>query len=357
MAAPYAHCLVSREALKKLYDDASLVNYRNITDPGENAKFFPYVCVGSVSPDFPYPAMHMKVNSKPDPEDGWTWGDKFHKLNTGKFVDLGVQELRGMPDKTNDVFYKKAAWLMGYYSHVITDLVVHAVVYKLVGGCYENHSQPHLHCEVVQDSLLFFEVYKNPPQELVDTRFLLMVLEKCQVAAPPTGNEIPTYLPRYVFDPDIESFWRSILSQNYPVFYEAEPPEIDDWHRLYTFIMVNGKRVVARMLEHEMAYQRTTEIPADEKAKYYKNMALPDGTTGASYKEKVFDKAVAEVTKRLKVFLNALDTGAHDAFQASLKDWNLDKGTVDDQHPEFALWNGHTEWPFNCPGDPPLAKS
>jgi hypothetical protein len=123
---------------------------------------------------------------------------------------------------------------------------------------------------------------------------------------------------------------------------------------VYTFIMVNGKRIVARMLEHDMAYQRTNEISSDEKTRYYTNVVLPDGATGATYREKVFGKAVEEVTKKLKVLLDAIDTDAYDAFQASLKDWNLDKGTVDEQHPDFALWNGHTEWPFNCAGDPPL---
>lgn len=354
MAAPYAHCLVSREALRKLYKNRSLARYRSITNPDENAPYFPYVCVGSVSPDFPYPALHMGVNSKTD-GNGWTWGDKFHKENTGNFVDIGVQELRQMADKNSEVFYKKAAWLMGYYSHVITDLVVHAVVYRLVGGCYENHSQEHLHCEVVQDSLLFHELYSDPPQELVDTGFLLMVLEKCQVVPPPTGNETPTYLPRYVFDPDIEGFWKSILSRNYADFYEAEPPEIDDWHRLYTFIMVNGKRIAARKFEPDMAYKKTTDISPDEKTKYYTDITLPDGTTGASYTEKVFNKAVVEVTKRLKAFLKALDTDAHDSFKKTLGVWNLDKGIVADRNPKFALWNGEITDLFKCPGDPPSA--
>jgi Zinc dependent phospholipase C len=351
MAAPYAHCLVSREALKNLYDDTDFKRYQNITNPDETTLFFPYVCVGSVSPDFPYPAMHMGVNSEPDPKDKWTWGDKFHKLNTGNFVNIGVQELRQITDKTSEAFYKKAAWLMGYYSHVITDLVVHAVVYKLVGGCYENHSQPHLHCEVVQDSLLFHDVYSNPPQEFIDVGLLKIILEKCRVTGPPI--DIPTYLPTFVFDPDIEKFWDFILRKNYPDFYNAEKPEIDKWYEKYKMLVgIDSTKVVARIAEPDMAYHRTDDIPPDEKAKYYTNMTLPDGMTGR-YKEKVFDKAVADVTKGLKVFLNALDTGSYDAFKADLGDWNLDKGIMGDRNPKLALWDGEIHDLYKCKGDPP----
>jgi hypothetical protein len=293
----------------------------------------------------------MGVNKNPD-GNKWTWGDKFHKQNTGNFVDIGIQELKGIADKDSDAFRKQAAWLMGYYSHIITDLVVHAVVYKLVGGCYENHQHDHLHCEVVQDSFLFHEVYSDPPQELIDTAFLKTILEKCQVEGPPITMPTPT--PTFVFDPDIEKFWDLILRNNYSDFYKTEKPNIDDWYDIYNaLIAIDATKVIARKFEPGMAYQRTTDILPDYKAKYYTNITLPDGTTGASYKEKVFDKAVAEVTKGLKAFLDALDTDAYDAFKKSLGDWNLDKGIMADKNPKFALWNGGIQDLFNCQGDPP----
>lgn len=351
MAGPYVHCLVSREALKNLYNDPSLERYRTITNPDENATYFPYVCLGSVSPDYPYPAIRIDgVNKTPD-ENGWTWGDKFHKEKTGNFIDIGIQALRSIPDKTDDVFLKKAAWLMGYYSHVITDLIIHAVVYKLVGGCYETHGSPHLHCEVVQDSWLFHDVYSNPTQELVDVHFL-KILQKCQDASAIID---PFQPPTYVLDSGIEDLWHFILNQNYADFYVAEPPQIDDWHREYGFLMKVGTSVAARVIEPGMAYHKTIEIALDDTTKYYSNITLPDGTTGG-YRDKVFDKAVSEVTRRLAVFLNALDTDAYSDLAAALRQWNIDKGTVDDQHPQFALWNGQTEWPFQCPGDPPSPK-
>ena len=180
MAGPYVHCLVTRESLRNLHKDTSLNQYSSITDPDENAPYFPHVCLGSISPDFPYPALALGFNSKADP-NGWTWGDKFHKQNTGDFINIGMQQLQGTVDKTSPAFLKKTAWLMGYYSHVITDLIIHAVVYKIVGGCYENHKHDHLHSEVVQDSLLFYDIYRNPPQQLIDSEFLKTILEKCQV--------------------------------------------------------------------------------------------------------------------------------------------------------------------------------
>ena len=185
MAGPYVHCLVLRESLKNVFNDPTFSRYRSITNPDEDAQYFQYVCLGSVSPDFPYPALAVGINSKRD-ASGWTWGDKFHKQNTGNFIDIGIQQLQiqGINDKGSDLFLKKAAWLMGYYSHVITDLIVHAVVYELVGGCYENHSHDHLHCEVVEDSILFYDVYSDPPQELIDRGLLSSILDKLQGRRP-----------------------------------------------------------------------------------------------------------------------------------------------------------------------------
>jgi Zinc dependent phospholipase C len=354
MAGPYVHCMVTREALKKIYSDTLLNRYRPITNPGENAPYFPYVCLGSVSPDYPYPALRIeKINSRTD-ENGWTWGDKFHKQNTGSFIDIGLQELRGIADKTRSDFLKKAAWLMGYYSHIITDLVVHAVVYKLVDGCYETHKDIHLHCEIVQDSLLFYDVYKNPPQELVDVHFL-KILQKCQEVSAPTLD--PNQPTSYVLDKAVEDLWDFILRENYSGFYTTETPQLDVWHRQYSFLMKVGTAIAARTVAPGTAYQRTPDIAANEpanKAKYYTDMTLPGGTPHNNYRDKVFNKAVDEVANKLRDFLNSLDnTSSYLALRKKLEDWNLDKGTIGDDNPKFALWDDHTEYPFNCPGDPP----
>ena len=308
---------------------------------------------GALSPDFPYPALHVGINTKEDSK-GWTWGDKFHKQNTGNFIDIGIRQLRGTADKTSDEFLKKTAWLMGYCAHIITDLVIHAVVYEIVGGCYETHKLEHLHSEVVQDSLLFYDVYRNPPQELIDSSFLKTIIESCKVPGP--DNELLSPTPTYVFDNDIETFWDSILSLNYADFYTDEPPDIEGWYEEYRDLANIATKVLARLAEPGMAYHVTTDIHDDERTNCYSNVKLPDGTTG-DYKNKVFNKAVNEVTTKLKDFLNGLDNGdSYATFRNELKPWNIDKGTVDDQNPQFALWDGKTEFPFNCPGDPPLTS-
>lgn len=354
MAGPYVHCLVSRESLKELFSNPSLAQFQIITQPDEDSDYFPYVCLGSVSPDLPYPAQKMGMNCKQD-ANGWTWGDKFHKQKTGSFIDTGMQELRSMPDKDSALFYKKTAWLLGYYSHVITDLVIHAVVYELVGGCYENHSREHLSCEVIQDSLLFHDVYSAPlTQELIKVKLLKTVLEKCQVVT--TDDDGPTPLPEYNLDEDIETFWDSILSHNYSEFYNTEEPKIQDWFYEYMMVMIDATGVVARAAAPGIAYQKSTDIGLIEKTKYYSEITLPDGKTG-EYKKDIFNKAVQEVTQRLQVFLSAIVSDEmYDSFKQSLGQWNLDKGTIDGTSPTFALWNGQTEYPFDCKGDPPSTK-
>lgn len=351
MAGAYVHCLVSRESLKNLYADPTLSRYCDVTNPNESAPYFPYVCLGSVSPDYPYAAMKIGGVNRTKDKNKWSWGDKFHKQNTGNFVNIGLQELRSVADKTDFGFHKKLAWLIGYYSHIITDVVIHAVVYKIVGGCYEKRGPQHMHCEVVQDSMLFHEVY-NSPQELIDVNFL-RILQKCQnLVMEPTEL---TELPAYVLDADIKNLWDIILSKNYSDFYATETPQIDDWHRYYTFLMSVATKVLARDLESNEAYHKTTDISESDKATHYFNPILPDGTNG-NYREKVFNRAVGHVTSRLKDFLNAIDSaGLPPAIQESLVNWNIDKGTIDGANPKFALWNGQTEYPFDCLGDPPSA--
>jgi hypothetical protein len=350
MAAPYVHCLVSREALRILYDDPSLKRFRTITEPEEGAKYFPFVCLGSVSPDLPYAAQKVGINGGKD-KNGWTWGDKCHKQYTGSFVRFGMEALRAIEDRKGEAFLKQAAWLLGYYSHVITDLVVHAVVYKLVGGCYEKHQTEHLASEVIQDSLLFAELYSKPPKELIDVKLVFSILQNCQVTALKEGGATP--VADYSLDNDIEEFWRSILKQNYSDFYETEKPNIQDWFRLYLAVMKLGTTALARTAVHDMAYQRSTEIPLVDKERYYSAITLPDGREG-NYRDDVFNKAVPETAKRLKVFLRAISNKKmFDSLQKQLAPWNLDKGTLAATNPAFALWKGQTEVPFDCPGDPP----
>jgi Zinc dependent phospholipase C len=360
MAGPYVHCMVSREALRNISKDTSFLRYSSITNPDEGAIYFPYVCLGSVSPDYPYPAQKIEYNkfNLPKDKNEWTWGDKFHKQKTGNFIDIGIQALRSEPATSirTDAFLKKTAWLVGYYSHVITDLVIHAVVYKLVDGCYESHSRDHLICEVTQDSLLFYDVYRNNPhQELVDVKFL-KILGKCD-GNPGLIDPMAPPEPIFILDPDIKIFWDKIISKNYPDFYKKDIPKIDDWHSNYVGLMKDATTVLARDLSSE-AYRRTTEITDENKTRYYSDITLPDETPHQNYKDKVFNKAVDEVTRRLKVFLSAIDNqDSYRALKDSLGKWNLDKGTINGNKPQFALWPpGRTEFPFDCPGDPPQKK-
>ena len=161
--------------------------------------------------------------------------------------------------------------------------------------------------------------------------------------------------PIFIIDPDIKDFWSNIISKNYPDFYEDEKPKIDDWHSAYVILMKDATTAWARDLTSQ-AYRRTNEIRDKDKAQYYLSIILPDKSMGKSYRNDVFNKTVGEVTRRLKNFLRAFDD--IDAYSNlknnDLGDWNMDKGTVDDKNPQFALWPpGETEFPFDCPGDPP----
>jgi Zinc dependent phospholipase C len=303
-----------------------------------------------VSPDLPYAAQRVGINNATD-KNGWTWGDNCHKQSTGSFIKVGMQALRVTEDKKDELFLKQAAWLLGYYSHIITDLVVHAVIYKLVGGCYEKHQKEHLASEVIQDSILFAELYSTPPKELIDVKFVFSVLENCEVAVHMEGGA--TTITDYILDNDIAEFWNAILKQNYSEFYATEKPNIQDWFRVYLAVMKLGTTALARDVAHDMAYQRSTEILQADKQRCYYTITLPDGRPG-TYRRDVFDKAVSAVAQGMKVFLSAISNKKmFDSLIGRLGPWNLDKGTRSVTDPHFALWKGQTEFPFDCPGDPP----
>ena len=336
MAGPYVHCLVSRKALK-LFNNPSFGGYSGVRADG----VLPYLYLGSVSPDYPYPAcMIANVNPAPDKAaDGsslW-WGDKLHKQNTGDFVKSGLASLRklmkdGAPD--NQILL---AWLLGYYSHIITDTVVHAVVYNIVGR-YEQHSTEHRKCEMVEDPLLFM---REENKELVGDNFL-SILEGCQTLEPFSIDK-PMEPRHYILNKAVRDLWDGILHEVYPAYHAVEKPEIDAWHREY--LKVNyfatgslGRAVGGAGIE-AISYQKTDEIDEKDRAKYYSEMKIPGRATPGEYKADVFDYAVSQVMKGWGGFLKALtDDAEYDNFGKSLANIDLDTGTADGVN--YALWPG-----------------
>lgn len=332
MAGPYVHCLVSEAALK-LLDDTLYNRYAPIA----SEKYRPYVYLGSVSPDYPNPDHKMGgVDPIPyiDPATGskYYWGDVLHKIDSGTFVKNGVKLLRDEADKRSDSFYMRTAWLMGYYSHVITDLVVHAAVYNIVGK-YEDNPGDHMLCEMTEDVLLYKDIKGG---ELVDDKFL-KILSKCQSTSAFTLD--PMEPRHYILSTTIKSFWDKLLLTTYPKYYQDENPDINGWHREYAFLMKAAKSFVARGLAPGMAYKRSGKVLKRDSNPYYTDMKIPGDTNTGNYMNAVFKKSEDEVRKGWKALLSAIDDpAALRSFTASVVNADLDTGTADGVH--YVMWDG-----------------
>jgi Zinc dependent phospholipase C len=330
MAGPYAHCMISRKALK-LFNSPIYGGYSNLMSD----ELLPYIYLGSISPDYPYPA-YMLTNVDPilDNVKGLgklSWGDKLHKQNTGDFMRSGVAKLREYCKPGNKEGQKDkpvlTAWLLGYYSHIITDAIVHAVVYNIVGK-YEDNKTEHRKCEMVEDSLIF---KRELNKELPGNDFL-SVLERCQTLSAFDISD-PMKPSEYMLKEPVKGFWDGILREVFTTYHRKETPDIDAWHRQYirvnSIAVGNFGRAIGSVAE-AVSYDKTDDISNADRLKYYTDLRLPGRTTAGDYKIDVFDYAVEQVMAGWANVLDALaDYKAFKKLDSKLKNIDLDTGTVD----------------------------
>ncbi len=107
-----------------------------------------YLDLGAVSPDLPYLAMLSS-----------DWADAFHHERTVDVVRAGVQTLALLGNKQEDR-RKAIAWLFGYVSHAVADMIAHPVTALKVGR-YEQHKREHRVCEMNQDAYVFSHYFDD----------------------------------------------------------------------------------------------------------------------------------------------------------------------------------------------------
>ena len=74
-----------------------------------------------------------------------------HYEKTGDMIKTGINLIR----KLNGARQQKAfSWLLGYTSHVITDVTIHSVI-ELKVGEYQKNKDKHRICEMHQDAYIF----------------------------------------------------------------------------------------------------------------------------------------------------------------------------------------------------------
>jgi hypothetical protein len=303
MPAGYAHLMITEQALKGYSTD-------NTIDPKLRgyALTSHFVKLGSVGPDYPY-LDFFQPNQK-------AWADHMHYDLTGDLIITIAKKLLDTIKQGIDKeeFKIPFCWALGYLSHVTADLVVHPVVYNIVGS-YTGHEEEHRHCEMIQDAFIYNKL-RNGAE--IEHSQLINMLSNC--SNPNNRHEIHSVLG---------FFWDDVLNTHFPSDFTNNQPDIDEWHDEFEdWLGLAGRPTfVGRILDtqNKYTYKKSTQINYPEKRSFLVNLPLPGGTRG-DYEAKVFPKAVRHVTEKWISLSQGLSANNLTSFISTISNCDLDTG-------------------------------
>ncbi|SEK60430.1 zinc dependent phospholipase C family protein [Nitrosovibrio tenuis] len=271
--------------------------------------YFRFCELGAVSPDYPYLDI-----ARPD---SCHWADRMHYEKTGDMIKAGINLIRKMEGASQQ---KVFSWLLGYTSHVVTDVTIHPVV-ELKVGEYQKNKDKHRICEMHQDAYIFQRLNLG---EVGLAEHLDSGIWGC-CDKPDSGK----------LDPAIVNAWQSMLKNCYPGSYQANPPLIDNWHGSFKFVVdkaEEGNRLPPFARHVAVNVGLTYPAVADLDNQYLKGLATP---LGAMEYDQIFDRAIANVLTVWSSIANAVfrnDNG----YITAINNWNLDTGR--DASGTYAYW-------------------
>lgn len=306
MSGAYAHLTVAT----LISGDRRLMTEAGFQNDAMKAvmKYKEYACLGAVSPDYPYLAL----------ADGGAaeWADAMHYTNTGQLIKNAILAISG---STGEDKLKQLSWLMGFISHVGTDITVHPVVEARVGPYHENQNA-HMACEMNQD------VYIFPRLNLGSTdvpEYLDATLRQCSV----DGN----------LDPAIAELWLNILNKTHAKLAKGNPPNPLKWHKWFIGFVDAAEETpgLPKFARHVAAHVKPVYPAANElDMSYIENLKTPSGT--AHYDE-IFERALRVVSHLMKVVSDGV-LGVNNDYEIIIKNWNLDNG--EDENSDISAWEG-----------------
>ena len=226
MSQPITHYFIAREALRNsvLWDE-----------------YAPYITLGTLGPDLFYLcnpvialglsklAKHSQTMEELDakqkvydnPADA-IHGDHSFQVFLN-IVSGAAQNINSNDELVQRRAKKQIAFAMGFYAHVITDCVIHPLVYRVAGDHWLEHPEPgysqHKTVEASLDYNLSQEASGNPGQEAQD------FVNQC--AEPGNGKQL---------DEAVRASFMQALHSCYPEIVESTPAfersETDDLHPL-----------------------------------------------------------------------------------------------------------------------------
>jgi Zinc dependent phospholipase C len=170
-----------------------------------------YLELGAVSPDLPYLAPFSHASND--------WGNALHHRQTVEPVRTGIWLLPRLikEKKERDM---ATAWLFGYASHVVADMISHPVVTKKVGK-YENNKPGHRVCELSQDTYIFKKYFKD---DITNCEYLDSGVKACTADG----------LKGTTLAPFLKNFFEGILAM---VYRDMDIPDTGWWFRQYVTLI------------------------------------------------------------------------------------------------------------------------
>lgn len=259
-----------------------------------------FVCLGAVSPDYPYLALADKSAAR--------WADAMHYERTGDFLKLAVQRLAMEETGARE---RKLAWLLGFASHVAGDITIHPVV-ELKVGPYKGHEKEHQECEMHQDVHVFPRLNLGPPDV---PEYLDATLKTCS-----DGNGLAA---------DICDFWIALLEEIHPGLAADISPDPRKWHAWFSEVVDKAEEAsgLPAFARHVAAHLNPVYPAPDEvRGEFTQDLATPAGRQ--SYDE-VFSRAENMVLRLWSLIAGGVCSG-DDSYMDEIKNWDLDNGKDED---------------------------
>jgi len=257
-------------------------------------KFFE---LGVVGPDYPYLSVASSAAK--------AWADAMHYTRTGNRLRAGIRFVRKMsgPEK-----YKALAWLLGFTSHIITDVTIHPVV-ELKVGPYDGNEKAHRTCEMHQDVFIY---RKMDVGDIYHANFLKDGIATC--TDPDNADRL---------DPTICEVWGYMLKITDRRLYRENPPDFHAWHKWFKALLATAAPGGFFTWSRHMAIGDGLLYPATPDASYIDNLQTPGG--GSMPYSDIFQKARINVRKYWAIVARAClaedKTGL-----PRIMNWDLDTG-------------------------------
>jgi hypothetical protein len=265
--------------------------------------------LGAVSPDYPYLVLHDEGAAK--------WADTMHWTRVGEVLKAGVAAVGAMDGEGRN---KAFAWLLGYASHVATDVTIHPMV-NLKVGPYAQNKTAHRRCEMNQDAHIWQRMNLG---NVGLSEHLRSGMSRCA-----TGGAV---------DAAVKATWEGMLRTVHADEFARNAPKIDKWHAAFDLMVdkigEEGNRLmpIARHVGVDcgLTYPLVTEIEQT----YIRDLRVP-GNKSMDYDD-IFDHAMESVSG-VWVAIEAAVFRGNQAMLASIGNWNLDTGQ--DGSGRFAFWS------------------